>query len=384
MNWHDFILSDKKSYRFARHLVFWLLWWVYFTGIYFHYQQTGQQQIVFDKWNTPLFIKSIVLVAVHVFTCYSFINFLLPAFLLRKRYGALTAGTLILCIIVVPTGYYLHKDLFPLIDSAFDYNPSVASQNLWWTSLSAGILSSPKVVAAATFIKVLKGWYLKQKEKERLEKEKLIADLQLLKAQLHPEFLFDSLENIYRYAQRKDGARASTILLKLSDLLSYTLYECDGETVLLEKEIKIVEDYMALQKASMGKCLETDIAIKGSTDNKRIPPLLLLPIIENGFSYCNNKSGKYWMNVEIRIDNDKLVLKMIHGKTVEQIAQPANGNGVSNVQKRLEILCPGNYELKTTVEPEIMMTQLKMALEESTEEQENVTDYPKQMHYATI
>ena len=361
MNLHDFILSDKKSYRFTRHLVFWLLWWVYFTGIYFHYQQTGMQQIGFEKWNGPLFIKSSVLVAVHLITCYIFIDFLLPAFLLKGRYLPLTTSILILCAILVTGSYYLHKDIFPLIDSALNHNPSVASQNLWWTSISAGILSSPKVIAAATFIKLIKRWYLKQKEKERLENEKLKSDLQLLKGQIHPEFLFSSLNSLYSFAQT-DSFRAAHLLLKLSDLLSYTLYECNKPLVALDKEISLIKNYLAVVKTKKGKRLEIDMSVKGETGDKMISPLLLLPFIENSFSYCNKHLEKCWINIEVRVENKNLTMKLINSKGSEITPLSQNGNGLIKVKKRLELLYESNYELKTNIEADMMITYVKINL----------------------
>ena len=362
MKWYNFILSHKKCYSFTRHLVFWLLWWMYFTGIYFHYHQTGLQQIGFEKWNAPLFIKSIVLVSFHVFICYSFINFLLPAFLLKARYTAMTVSILILCVIIVLGSYYLHKDLFPLIDTAFNHNPSVTSQNLWWTSISAGILSSPKVVAAATFIKLIKRWYLKQKEKERLEKEKLQADLQLLKAQIRPEFLFSSLDSLYSFAQT-DTQRAAHLLLKLSDLLSYTLYESNKALVALDREISLIKDYLAVIKTRKGNYLEMDISVNGETGDKMISPLLLLPFIEDSFSYCGDQQHeKCWINIEFRVELQYLTMKLINGKDGEITTLSANENGLINVKKRLETLYSGKYELKRNIEPEMVITYLKIDL----------------------
>lgn len=369
MSWYNLIWSHKKSYRVTRHMVFWLLWWAYFTSIYFHYQQTGLQEIGFEKWNAPLFIKSIVLVSIHVFICYGFINFLLPAFLLKGRYVSLTVSILILCAIIVLGAYYLHRDFFPLIDTAFDFNPSVTSENLWWTSISAGILSSPKVVAAATFIKLIKRWYLKQKEKERLEKEKLQADLQLLKAQIHPEFLFSSLDSLHSFAQT-DTWRAAHLLLKLSDLLSYTLYECNKPLVPLDREIALIKDYMTVVKTRNGNRLEMDISISGETADKMIPPLLLLPFIENSFSYCvNHQLEKCWINIEFRVERQDLIMKLINGKASEFIPLSENGNGLINAKKRLQTLYAGKYELRTNMEPEMMITYLKINLPQESRQE---------------
>jgi LytS/YehU family sensor histidine kinase len=117
-------------------------------------------------------------------------------------------------------------------------------------------------VIAAIAIKLVKYWWWKQKETERLEKEKIAVELKLLKAQIHPDVLFSSLESIYQFAQH-NPPRASELLLKLSDLLSYILYESDQSEVPLEKELKMIKDYMALQKIRMSNQLEVSMAVKG-------------------------------------------------------------------------------------------------------------------------
>src|SRR5436190_3267589 len=208
MNWHRFIFSEQKFHRLRRHAIFWLLWWVYFTASYYHYEQSGLQKIEFEPWNFPFFIKSILLLSVHIIACYYFINFLMPKYLFREKYSSLTAHTLALGGLIMLASYFLHKGVFPLINNAFNYHLA-ASQNIIWTSVTSGILSAPKIISAAVAVKLLKRWYLKQKEKERLEQEKLVTDLQLLKAQIHPDLLFSSLDIICFLAQKKDVNRAS-------------------------------------------------------------------------------------------------------------------------------------------------------------------------------
>ena len=361
MKWSNFILSDKKIDRLARHLVFWFIWWLYFTAVYFHYQQIGQQQILFEKWDAPLFIKSTTLVLLHIFTCYCFINFLLPRFLLKRKYVLLMTGILLLCASIVPISYLLHKDLFPVVDASFQHK-ALNSQNIWWTSISAGILSSPQVIAAATFIKLIKRWYLKQKEKEQLEQEKLKADLQLLKAQIHPEFLFGSLDSLYLFS-KTDSFRAAHLLLKLSDLLSYTLYECNKQLVALDKEITLIKDYLAVVKTQKGNGLEMDISVKGETSGKLISPLLLLPFVENSFSTCGNDGDENcWLNIELRVEQSDLTMKLINGNTGESEPNAVNENGLANVKKRLDLLYPNQYELKTTTDQDMKVTFLKINL----------------------
>lgn len=368
-----------------RHLLFWLLWWAYFSLSYFHYSQTGLQNIEFEPWDLPFFIKSMLLLIIHIIACYYFIDYLMPHYLFTSRYYMLAVQVLLLSVFVILSSYFLHKAVFPLINSAFDYTPRVESRHVLWTSITSGILSAPKVICAAAAAKLLKRWWLKQKEKEHLLKEKLITDLQLLKAQIHPEFLFSSLDNILLLAAKKDTDRASVVLLKLADILSYMLYDCDSKFVSLEKEIKAIKDYLVLQKIRMGDQLELDIAIKGEAGNKMIAPLLLFSFIEHCFIYIGNqRTENSWMNVEFQIGNNDCTIKMIHGKEDETENVSLNNSTLNNAIKRLNFFYPGNYELKSTEEPEIRMTSLRIVLEEPLKDY-NIYNHPtEQIAYASI
>lgn len=161
------------------------------------------EKVEFEVWNFPFFIKTILLLLIHISACYFFISFLMPRYLFHPKYGALAISILLLSVLVVFVSYFIHRTIFPLVDAAFTHKPVLFSQNIWWTSITSGLLSAPKVICAAVAVKLLKRWWLKQKEKEKLEREKLITDLQLLKAQMHPEFLFSSLNNITLQTRKK-------------------------------------------------------------------------------------------------------------------------------------------------------------------------------------
>jgi len=307
----------------------------------------------------------------------------MPQYFFKARYIALVTQILILGFLILLSSYFIHKTVIPFINSAFNYKPVIADQNIWWTSLTSGLLSAPKVVSAAAAIKLLKRWWLKQKEKERLEKEKLMTDLELLKTQMHPEFLFSSLDNICLMVQKKKMDSASMLLLKLADILSYILYECDNKLVHLEKEINVIKDYLVLEKTRMGSSLDLDVAVKGEPGRKMITPLLLFPFIENSFLYVDKKLETNWMNLEFQIDSTEFTMKLINGKTSETSFESANENAIAKAIKRLDYFYPDRYELKTTVEPEIMMTYLKIELNESVDSNINSIYNTEQIAYAT-
>jgi len=382
MNWYNFIFSEKKSDRFKRHLVFWFLWWMYFTISFFHYEQSGLQKIEFEPWDFAFFLKTLLLLTVHIAACYYFINISLPNYLLKARYVAFTVQVIILAIFILIVTFLIHKNLVPIINALFNHRP-VVNQPIWWTSITSGLLSAPKVICAAAAIKLLKRWWLKQKEKERLEKEKLVTELKLLKSQIHPEFLFSSLKNIGLLVEKKYTDKASILLLKLADILSYILYECDSAHVPLAKEINIIKDYLLLQKTSMGNRLEIDIAEKGKTNGQMIAPLLLLPFIESSFCFIDNKKlEKNWINLEFQFQNNEFTMKLIHGKTIDGESTSPNDEALSKTIRRLDYFYSDNYELKTTVEPEIMMTSLKIKLNQGVENENTI--YTDQLIYDAV
>jgi len=190
--------------------------------------------------------------------------------------------------------------------------------------------------------------------------------------------------------QRKNVDSASMLLLKLADILSYILYECDNKLVHLEKEIKVIKDYLVLEKNRMGNRLEIDVAVKGETGTRMIVPLLLFSFIENGFLYiADKKLERNWINLEFQIETNEITMKLIHGKATEPLVLPANENAIAKAIKRLNFFYPGNYELRTTVESEIMMTNLRIVLDKSMIEnaadgQEKSIHISEEMIYAAV
>ncbi|MEJ7739489.1 MAG: histidine kinase [Chitinophagaceae bacterium] len=363
MKWHDLVFSDHPKQRYRRHVLFWLVWWLYFLGTFFYTQQ-GLQQAGSLQWIGIVLLKSLSLLLCHAFMAYNVIYYLLPKYLLKDNYTGFITGLLVAGLIVIASAYFCYALLFPLLDTAFHLSSAITQNILLWSSIAAGLLSSLKVVMVAASIKLLKYWRLKQKEKERLEREKITTELQLLKAQIHPDFLFSSLDHIYSFAQN-NTVKASELLLKLSEMLSYMLYECDQPLVTLEKEIKMMNDYIMLEKIRIGQRLEVDISVKGEASGKMIAPLLLLPFIENSFYYCyNEKLEKFWINLDLQITEDDFSMKLINGISSDAISS-VQGDRLANVQRRLEIVYPGCYELKTTTSAEIMMTYLKIKWDEA-------------------
>jgi LytS/YehU family sensor histidine kinase len=183
-----------------------------------------------------------------------------------------------------------------------------------------------------------------------LQKENLQLELKALKAQINPHFLFNTLNNIYALSLQKSD-QTPEMLLKLSSMMRYLLYECNVPQVSLEKEIQFINDYIELEKIRHDKNVRIDFALSGNAQNKEIAPLLLIPLIENSFKHgMNSQIGNGWVDIQLSTMDKQLSLTVVNSVT-------ENGNGIvhdkgiglDNVKKRLELLYPGRHRLN--IEP---------------------------------
>jgi sensor histidine kinase YesM len=391
MSWHDFIFSDRSKYRLRRHLTCWLLWWTYivFTVFItsprvpdpprrgyipvFTQHQPGLNELGYFSYSLLVLLKSFLLVSFHVLFCYAIIYILLPAFQKKRNYWKFIPGILLVCILMVPVGYFLYNSVYPFIDDLFKLNVPKPYKQILWKGIDAGLINAIKVTLIAIAITLLKRWWVKQKEKEQLEKERINAEVQLLKAQIHPAFLFSTLNNITSEA-RVASPKAPEMLIKLSDLLSYMLYECDAPKVKLEREITMLKEYIALEKIRQGERLELTFQINGDLNGQMISPLVLLPFIDNSFSYCNHElAEQVWVNLDITVENKNLSLKIINGIPAGLDEDAGiNSESMGNIQKRLNLLYPGKHELKINAEQELLMIHLNLKLEESTSTEQTI------------
>lgn len=368
MRLHDYIFSDARKIRIVRHLVFWASWWLYFFLCYYLYQLPLPHGSKFKPFYLTLGphlpIKICLLVILYSTACYPLIYLILPQ-LLKSKWLKPAATFLLVCFFLFIGSYFLYWNVFGFVDSLFEFQKAKTSFPHAWAPISLGLLNFIKVAAAALVIKYVKYLWLKQKEKEKLAREKLQTELQLLKAQIQPGFLITTLDTMYTHALSA-SSQAPGMLLKLSELLSYTLYECDKNLVPLDKEIAMMKEYMELERMKQKPEFEMEINIKGRGDNKQIAPFLLFPFIENSFLYCSSTTEQSWINMNLVIEEDSLSMMLVNSiPDTMNLQDGIHGNGLIGVQKRLSLLYPERHELKITCEQEMFIVLLKIRLYDS-------------------
>ncbi len=207
------------------------------------------------------------------------------------------------------------------------------------------IIVSP--VAFTTGFKLFTDWYKERRETEALKREKIDAELKFLKSQTNPHFLFNTLNSIYGLALEK-SEKTPSLILKLSDILSYTLYESNVEKVALSKELMLIENIIALEKERYEKRVVIHYTVEGDVEGIKIPPLILVPFIENAFKHgLKNEVKKGQITIHILVSKDTLsfMIENSISKLEDNDIDNGGGLGLQNVSRRLELLYGDNKEL---------------------------------------
>jgi len=279
---------------------------------------------------------------------------MLPSYLLKEKYVQFS----ILLLAWAVAGYFLNY--FFRVNVLFPFGDLIhyKAANPW----APGSYLSMNVMAGfCCMIVLFKYWIKKQQEWMQAEKEKVTAELQLLKAQVHPHFLFNTLNNIYSVSL-ETSPKTSQLILKLSSLLNYILYECKTEHVLLEKEIKVMKDYIDLEKERYANKLEISLNIEGDIKDKYIAPLLVLPFLENAFKHGTSEQlEKPWLSMNLTVIQNTLRCKIANSKNAD-VTVNENGIGIMNVKKRLALLYRNMHELEINNEVDFFVVSIVLQL----------------------
>jgi len=331
----DFSKILYKKYRIAFHVLFWIVGVSVYTLIYGSYE--NEYFIEFKK--------NIYALPIKMAATYSLMYILIPHLLYKNKYFLFVIA-LVASAVLFSTAEWLWLDEFTFHD--YDIrDQEVAERNIAFPILVSIIHIYPIALAAAS-IKIVKVWFNNVKKTQQLENEKLDAELKFLKSQIHPHFLFNTLNNLYALTLKK-SEQAPEIVLKLSDLLSYILYEGNVETISLSNELKSLNNYIELEQLRYGKKLTLTKKVDGCLVGKSIAPLILLPFIENSFKHgANSGINNPVISILIKITDDKLHLKVENSKLTAEINKdhPNNsGIGMKNVKRRLDLLYKDAYTL---------------------------------------
>jgi LytS/YehU family sensor histidine kinase len=197
--------------------------------------------------------------------------------------------------------------------------------------------------------KVTKDWLVHQQERKELENQKIQSELKFLKSQIDPHFFFNTLNNLYALTLKKSDL-APEIVLRLSEMMRYMLYECNEVKVPLEKEIKYLKNYLELEKLRQGNNFNIQFDIDGESGDKLIAPLVFIPFLENSFKHgVNNQIKSGFVNIDMELSNDRVKMEIENSKvtTIESqhTSKKSGGIGLTNVKRRLKLIYPNKHKI---------------------------------------
>lgn len=274
--------------------------------------------------------------ALRIANFYIFYLVLFPQFIKSQRLRQFVLFSLLITLVSAGLGALMIK-FIPFVGVI------KISFGVMLANVLLGIIINPVVPCGIISIT---SWFIERYQRQNLEKTNLETNLALLKAQINPHFLFNTLNNIDVLIE-KDAAAASVYLKKLSDILRFTLYESPSETVALSEEIKYIGQYIDLQKIRTSNTDFVSFAVEGSTDNLRIPPMLFISFIENAFKHCTDKKINNAIEIDIAIGDGEVHFTCSNAfDQAAQLTQPKSGLGLDLIRNRLELLYKQNYQLK--------------------------------------
>lgn len=346
-----------KRIRYDDHTILYhvLFWLIYFTINTVRWGNYFNDYIYSLKSNLVEF-------PLHMALAYFTLYYLMPKLLPRKTplfISLILLSTLIITLIrIVLTFELVTTEVF---------KESGREEDLFgFNYIAAAYMGELYVLGVVSAIKVSID-YIKSKNKaSSLQKTQLETELAYLKSQIQPHFFFNTLNNLYSLTLDKSDKAPETVI-KLSDLMSYVIYDSAKSLVPLQNEIDHIKTYVDLEKLRYGDRLKLSISIKGNVDAKEVPPLIFIPYIENAFKHgCATTADEIPIEIKFEVFPETLWFtcrnriskeKDIHKKLLEN---SHFGIGLKNTERRLNLRYEKNYQLQITESDDIFEVQLKL------------------------
>ena len=316
-----------------------ILFWIGYLAFFVMLSGYSYEDADYLKLTKQLFISMFVDIGAVYFTVY----FLMPRYLLLKKYVLfffflfLSAGVFVMAqrVIIYFITYPLYYPQYLEKYSFFDLNPFYTFVNIY------------SVVGLFAAIKLLKYWYQDQQSRSELEKRSMAGELAMLRSQINPHFLFNTLNNIDSLVE-EDPSKASDSIIKLSEIMRYMLYDASHEKVLLKDEIEYLKSYVALQQLRIEDPKFIELTVMGDVKSRTVPPVLFISFVENAFKHGKKNVLSPGIIIRIVVEKQfiKFEIKNYYNQPLSDDEGISEGIGMRNVRRRLELLFPNRYDLK--------------------------------------
>lgn len=342
----------KKVFS-GKNLYFYILYWIFYV-LFFSVQRSIAQHYFFLVGGLDLdyleslriaFLTNLAFLPGVIIITHLVVDYVLPKFYFNNRFS-LFSFILALTVVLYPVVPYLIRTYF--VEKFIFNDPNDYTLYNYF----AGILIFVFGMAPLAGYKLSrhlreKALHQKNIEHDRLEAELKLkeAELKLLKSQIHPHFLFNTLNNLYSLSLEKSD-KTPDLIIRLADMLSYIIYDCNSERVQLTKEIDFLNSFIELQKVRYDSC-DIQFNVSRELNNMQIAPMILHSFIDNSFKHGPDKdSGNPWIRISIVTEGDLLYFTVVNSTENDHNKEnKGSGIGISNAKKRLELIYPEKHDL---------------------------------------
>lgn len=337
------LTSKGFNYKIVYQIVFWII--AFLLLISMSYGKSNLSYAVITEAVNILF---------YLFIVYFNLYYLIPNYLHKEKYIIYIGSILLLSILITPIKLAL---LYILYSGMPDIQASIVlNRNLYF-------LVSFSIIAISTIWQIIIDWLKSESSRKELQTKNMQSELKFLKSQINPHFLFNTLNNLYALTLKKSDL-APEIVLKLSEIMRYMLYECNEKRVFLRNELNYIQNYLDLEKLRQGQKVTINFTVKGSPDQLLVAPLIFTPFLENSFKHgLSNILDQGFVNIFLEI-KDENILFLIENSKTEKMPQKqhaiSGGIGLVNVKQRLELIYPNQYELIIDNSPTVYSVTLKI------------------------
>jgi uncharacterized protein YsxB (DUF464 family) len=335
----------RKSFVVLLHIGFWacyLLLALIMVSIYYRsslYASSRETRIVIAFQNIFLFA-----ITPSLISFYFYYLLLFPQYLQQKKFFLSVIIGLAISLVAAVMAYVLHRYL---IETGHVADMDQGGKNGRSTAVRVILIMMFIATICGAVALVIKGfitWFNEIKLKEALREKNHEMEMALIKSQLDPHLLFNTINNIDSLLA-KDAAAASDYLNKLSDIMRFVLYETSADKILLSQEIEYIQKYIALQKIRTSNSTYVNFSFTGSIGNKRVAPMVFIPFIENAFKHTTNKKLENAIIVSILVNEETTQLICENKYEPRAVKLPVGGLGNELVQKRLALIYAGRHIL---------------------------------------
>lgn len=307
-------------------------------------------KVGFDQYLLDILVRNLLLACI----CYLNVYYLFPHYFKRGKY-VVYAGSLLVCLV----SYALVKGAHDRW--MFGYSPADSSKQSLFYNTYFNFSNALFYVAFLLALELSKKWYQQQQLLQQMQVEKLETELRYLKAQMNPHFLFNSINTIYFQIDRKNREARESVE-KFSELLRYQLYECNEDKISIEKEVEYLRSYVDLQRLRKQTNYCIRFHAEESVQQFCIAPLLLISFVENAFKHVSAHTDRT-NTIDVLLDhqNGDFLFSVTNSKDNDRL-QNHKGIGLKNVQRRLELLYAGKYELLVNDNESNFSVQLKLRI----------------------